>query len=292
MYKIHKYPDGASYVEVTRFDKEFVFRLNSYEDLWYLNQVVDTYNHAGLVPTITIPNLIDAQADRRFASNQNAGLKLVCDFLSRLHADFRVFHPHNPEVVEALLPKAVITDNKKFIREVELNLRVGLTKKKKQDSREGSKEKDYRYNIENRLVFMSSDAGGYKPLMKLCDAINWQGETFSASKARVYRDGKSLISQRVDKKDFEGKDIMIVDDICVYGGTFKGLSKLLRQRNCGNLYLAVSHMTIQHHPQDSVFECFDKVFTTNSKYNEYTAENSEREMLVPENLQIIKMFND
>jgi len=277
MYKIHKYPDGASYVEVTRFDKEFVFRINSYEDLWHINQVVDIYNHAGLVPTITIPNLIDAQADRRFSSNQNAGLKLVCNFLSRLRADFKIFHPHNPEVVEALLPNAFIVANKQFINNVLYYVfESTLGTNKKEDS----------------LTLMSSDAGGYKPLMKLCDSIHWQGQVASASKSREYKDGETVLTQLVAEQDFGGKDILLIDDICVFGNTFKGLASILRQRNCGKLYLAVSHMTIQHHPQDSVFEYFDKVFTTNSKYNEYTAENSEREMLVPENLQIIKMFND
>ena len=116
-------------------------------------------------------------------------------------------------------------------------------------------------------VLMSSDAGGFKPLMKLCKQINWQGETYSASKAR----DKDKLIQVVDRTDFGGKDILLIDDICVYGGTFKGLSKLLKERNCGKLYLAVSHITIQHHLQDSVFEYFDKVFCTNSKYNEYTA---------------------
>jgi ribose-phosphate pyrophosphokinase len=139
---------------------------------------------------------------------------------------------------------------------------------------------------------MSSDAGGYKPLMKLCDSIEWKGQVASASKSREYKDGKAALTQLVAEQDFGGKDVLLIDDICVLGNTFKGLASILRQRNCGKLYLAVSHMTIQYHPQDSVFEYFDKVFTTNSKYNEYTAENSEREMLVPENLQIIKMFND
>ena len=75
------------------------------------------------------------------------------------------------------------------------------------------------------VILMSSDAGGFKPLMKLCDNIGWEGKTFSASKYRSFVDGKTKLSQRVDREDFGGKDILIIDDICVYGGTFKGLSK-------------------------------------------------------------------
>lgn len=142
---------------------------------------------------------------------------------------------------------------------------------------------------------MSSDAGGYKPLMKLCDQLKWTGETYSATKSRSYVDGKSKLTQIVDREDFGGKDILIVDDISVYGGTFKGLAGLLNDRNCGKLYLAVSHMTVQNLGDDPVTEYFDKVFTTNSKYDSYgtTGEHLARGMYrfdTPKNLEIIKLF--
>jgi phosphoribosylpyrophosphate synthetase len=73
-------------------------------------------------------------------------------------------------------------------------------------------------------------------------------------------------------------------------GTFKGLAKLLKERNCGKLYLAVSHITVQNHDKDNVFQYFDKVFTTNSKYDVYYERidgNSGKEI---KNLEIIKMF--
>jgi len=281
MYEIKKYPDGTSYAIINKVTyniptiiknvsssvNEITFRINNYEDLWHLNQLVDAYNSLGIKPDILIPNLIDAQADRRFNKNESSGFKLVCKFLNQMEAAFRTFHPHNQEVVEALLDNVEIIDNSDFIKRI------------------------IHENTLDNVILFSSDAGGFKPLMKLCDKIGWKGETFSASKSRKYEGGKSKLIQEINKTDFEGRDIMIIDDICVYGGTFKGLSKMLRERNCGKLYLAVSHITIQHHPQDSVFEYFDKVFCTNSKYDEYTAENNSREMLIPENLEIIRLFN-
>jgi ribose-phosphate pyrophosphokinase len=275
---INKYPDGTSY-SVVEPTKEITFKINSYDELWHLNQTVDALNNLGIRPTVTLPNLIDAQADRRFNNNESFGLKLVCKFLNSMNADFKIFHPHNPEVVEALLDNVEIIDNYIFIQEVLNKLRLLNL----------PYELNQRVQEEN-LILMSSDAGGFKPLMKLTDKLNWKGETFSASKSRQYIDNKSKLIQQIDRQDFEGKDILIIDDICVYGGTFKGLSKLLRERNCGKLYLAISHITIEYHPQDSVFEYFDKVFTTNSKFDEYTAENENREMLTPKNLEIIKMF--
>lgn len=285
--KINKYPDGTSYVEGSpEHHKEHIFKINSYEDLWHLNQWVDNYVNVtdGLIPTIIIPNLIDAQADRRFAHNQSSGLKLVCKFLNSMKAKFKIFHPHNPEVVEALMDNVEIIDNSSFIKTIlwnELAIGPGFVDVDKLDN----------------IILMSSDAGGFKSLMKLCDKLNWKGETFTASKSRQYKDNKSILTQEIDKtRDFNGKDILIIDDICVYGGTFKGLSKILREprMNVGKLYLAVSHMTVQNLGTDPVTKYFDQVFITNSKFNQYwydTDLKTNGSMFNPENLKIINMFN-
>ena len=273
--KITKYPAGSSYVtnDIEDVNKVHTFKVNSYEDLWHLNQFVDSYNNEyKKAPVIVIPNLIDAQADRRFSFTQSSGLKLVCKFLNNMKANFKIFHPHNPEVVEALIDNVEIIDNSKFINRI-LNLLPY----------------DTQQELDKNLILMSSDAGGFKPLMKLCDKINWQGETFSDSKARLIVHSEPRMAQIVDRDDFKGKDILIIDDISVYGGTFKGLAKMLRERNCGKLYLAVSHMTIKNLGEDSVTNYFDKVFTTNSKFNEYYWQD-ENGYMAAENLEIIKLF--
>jgi ribose-phosphate pyrophosphokinase len=269
--KINKYPDGTSYVSLDVQGREgnTIFKINSYEDLWHLGQFVEAYNFNLGKPSITIPNLIDAQADKRFKENQSSGLKLVCRFLNNMNANFIIFHPHNAEVVEALMDNVDIIDNSEFINTV-LFHHTGLDLDSFEDT-----------------ILMSSDAGGFKPLMKLCDNIGWKGETYSASKART-EDG---MKQLIDRADFEGKDILIVDDISVYGGTFKGLSKLLKERNCGKLYLAVSHMTVQNLGEDPVTNYFDKVFTTNSKFDSYGVSNKDSQPDQPKNLEIIKLFN-
>lgn len=272
---ITKYPDGSSYADVSKFVDTFTFKINSYEDLWHLGQILEAQEHKDIFSIVTIPNLIDAQADKRFDKNQSSGLKLVCKFLNQFeNVHYKIFHPHNTEVVEALLDNVSIIDNTEFIKSV---INDGVIKT-------GD-------DIGN-LLLMASDAGGFKPLMKLCDNIKWNGDTYSASKARNHETGK--LTQLVSKLDFEGKDILIVDDICIYGGTFKGLSKMLKARNCGRLYLAVSHVTIQNLGEDPVTNYFDKVFTTNSKYDKYHTDNEDvwaQELgPQPSNLEILKLF--
>jgi len=251
------YPDGTSYVEVKSFKYELEYRINSYEDLWTLAQIKDVYDYNMQPLHVIIPNLTDAQADRRFAPNQSSNLMLVLNFLKSLDfAEITFFHPHNPEVVEAILPEAHIIDNSYFIDQVlhnEIAVGPGFVD----------------INQLDNLILMSSDAGGFKPLMKLVDKIDWKGETESAAKSRKYEDGKSKLTQLINRQDFGGKDVLIVDDICVYGGTFVGLAKLLRERNVGKLYLAVSHMTVNT-PNTELCKLYDGVYTTNSKGLSYS----------------------
>lgn len=279
--KLNKYPDGTSYVKETVLGQQ-VFRVNTYEDLWHLNQFVDAFHSehdtllVNMKPNIIIPNLPDAQADRRFSKGESFGLKLVLKFLAGLDANFTIFHPHNAEVVEMafeiLGKKVEIMDNTEFIKEVFSDIR---TETFSQDT-----------------ILFSSDAGGFKPLMKLADKLNWRGEVYGASKSRKYEEGKSKLVQVIDKQDFEGKDILIIDDIIVGGGTFIGLAKMLKERNCGKLYLAASHLTVAK-PNPELFDLFDRVFTTDSKGLTYLIPGKgfyRNYGEFPKNLKVIKMF--
>ena len=285
-YDVKSYPDGSKYIQITKFGAKLTYRLNNYEDLWLLAQINDALLHNNLQVELFIPNLIDAQADRRFDDYQPFSLKMVCKFINDMKSfhKIKIFHPHNAEVVQALIDRVEIIDNHDFVYEVLADLKENY---------------DFNaYDMEDGLILMSSDAGGFKPLMKLCDKLEWQGETYSASKSRKYEDGKSKLTQIVDREDFNGKDILIIDDICIYGGTFKGLSKMLKERNCGKIYLAVSHITVQNLGDDPVTNYFDKVFTTNSKYDNYFTANTEKTKVnnayfmegKPRNLEIIKMI--
>jgi ribose-phosphate pyrophosphokinase len=264
-YEVKTYPDGTQYVKVIEFSDELKFRINSYADLWTLRQIKDVCDHNKQEVNLHIACLLDAQADRRFNPDESSGLKLVCEFINSMRfKSVSVFHPHNPEVVEALLDNVKIIDNSDFIMEVIRYYNLHTT------------------STLDELILMSTDAGGFKPLMKIADKIGWQGKVYGASKSRKYVDGKSKLIQEIDRQDFGGKDILIIDDICVYGGTFVGLANMLKERNCGKLYLAVSHITVTT-PNPLLFKLFEKVFITNSKGFNYFDENEKH----PENLFII-----
>ena len=262
-----------------KITNNLTFRLNTYEDLWILNQIHDVVKRANWKVTVTTPNLIDAQADRRFDIAQPFGLKLVLEFLKGMeNFDYKIFHPHNSEVVEAILDDRVeIIDNSEFINEV-------------LDSISNPGTMDVNNWIDNKnLVILLPDGGAYKWGVKLMDKLGFDGDVVAASKNRQYVDGKSKLVQQLPNYDFNGKDILIIDDLIIGGATFVGLAKLLKNRNCGKLYLAVSHITVQNLGDDPVTNYFDMVYTTNSKYNQYW-DNTDRSLSVKNNLEIITLF--
>lgn len=288
MIKKIKYPDGSFYCDIDLSEivmQDITLRLNSYEDYWFLWQFTETLFHNKIkLNSITIPNLLDAQHDSRFKENQSYNISGTVQHLRQLSLvanQVNLFHPHNSEVVKALFPEVNIIDNSEFIKEVIWSINGNYPK-----------EQIYLNFRKDNLILMSTDAGGFKPLMKLCDKIGWTGETSSCSKSRKFVDGKSVLTQLADREDYNGKDILIVDDISVYGGTFIGLSKLLRERNCGKIYLAVSHITVPRISQQ-LEDAFDGIFTTNSKYDSYEGERSNGPIVFTNDgkIKVIEMFD-
>jgi ribose-phosphate pyrophosphokinase len=117
-----KYPDNSFYTTIDfqgKAEDNLTFRINSYEDLWQLRQIKDICDHNKVKVNLTIPNLFDAQADRRFNNNEPANFKLVCKFINKMNFNsVSVFHPHNQEATEALIDDVIIISNIEFIQQV------------------------------------------------------------------------------------------------------------------------------------------------------------------------------
>jgi ribose-phosphate pyrophosphokinase len=244
-----KYPDGGIYAKITDLSHPTInMRINSYEDLFYLKSLKDIFDYNGVKDVeLAIPCMFQQQHDRRFSENESFELKLVCDFINSCgFSKVHVFHPHS-DVTSALLNNVRVIDNSEFIKNV-------LKK------------------IPTKPIILSTDAGSYKWINKMADVLHYDGEVYGANKARDPQSHK--LTQVIDRQDFQGKDILVIDDLCVFGGTFIGLAKLLKERNIGKLYLAVSHMTVQN-PNKELENYYEKVFCTNSKYEQYNLNNLE-----------------
>lgn len=267
MLKRIKYPDGGIYASIdksilTNETISFTERINSYEDLFYIKSIKDIFDNNKVKHVeLTIPCMFQQQHDRRFEKNQSFELKLVCDFINSCNfSQVNVFHPHS-DVTAALLNNIHVIDNTEFIKDVlyDIQYHVGTP------------------STGELPILLSTDAGSYKWINKMADVLEFTGEVYSAAKSRDQYSHK--LTQVIDRQDFGGRDILVVDDLCVFGGTFVGLAKLLKERNVGKLYLAVSHMTVKN-PNIELETLYERVYCTNSKFDDYQLNN----------LKVIKFF--
>jgi len=260
-YNRVKYPDGGVYAVVTDFSNPVITeRINTYEDLFFIKSIKEAcdYNDIDNVE-LNIPCMFQQQHDRRFNKNESFELQIVADFINSCgFKKVRVFHPHS-DATQIALKKCHPVDNSKYITEV-LN----------------------QLNLSEKPLLLSTDGGSFKWINKMADVINFTGEVYGASKSRDAVTHKLV--QMIDRQDFEGRDVIVVDDLCVFGGTFLGLSKMLRERNVGKLYLAISHVTVPN-PNKALETAYDRIFCTNSKYNQYDLNN-----LTIINIEDLKIF--
>ncbi|MBF02273.1 MAG: phosphoribosylpyrophosphate synthetase [Flavobacterium sp.] len=211
-------------------------RLNSFNDLGLFCLAVDALRRMGVKTTkAIIPYFPAARQDRVMIPGEPLSVKVYADIINALQLEeIQVFDPHS-EVTPALLNNCTVIPNYQFVQEV-------IQK------------------IGNEVLLISPDGGALKKIYKVSEYLGGV-EVVECSKSRDVKTGK-LSGFKVYSEDLEGKDCLIVDDICDGGGTFIGLAEELKSKNAGNLYLAVSH-GIFNKGFDSL-HVFEKIFTTNS----------------------------
>ena len=75
--------------------------------------------------------------------------------------------------------------------------------------------------------------------------------------------GTGEIETIVSCEDLQGKDCFIIDDICLGGRTFVNIAQKLKEKNCGKLFLIVTH-GIFNYGIDNLLEYFENIYTTDS----------------------------
>lgn len=118
--------------------------------------------------------------------------------------------------------------------------------------------------INKDLLLISPDAGASKKIHQLANSLK-NCQVIECSKSRDVKT-RNLTNFKVQATDLNGKDCLIVDDICDGGRTFIGVAKALKAKNAGKLYLAVSH-GIFSSGFDELKQYFELIFTTDSFKN-------------------------
>ncbi|MGQ3677001.1 ribose-phosphate diphosphokinase [Tenacibaculum discolor] len=212
-------------------------RIQSFNDIGTLLLATNALKNMGIKKLhVVLPYFPAARQDRLMVSGEPLSVKVYADIINAQNFEsVTVFDPHS-EVTPALLNNCRIIDNHKFIERITQQL-------------------------SDNLLLISPDGGALKKIYKVAAYLQ-NYEVVECSKSRNVRTGQ-LTGFKVYADDLQGKDCLIVDDICDGGGTFLGLAKELKAKNAGNLYLAISH-GIFSKGFDELEKHFTKIFTTDS----------------------------
>ncbi|MCH2032615.1 MAG: ribose-phosphate diphosphokinase [Tenacibaculum sp.] len=212
-------------------------RIKSFNDFGLLICTVDALRRSGVcIINVFIPYFPGARQDRVMIPGEPLTVKVYAEILNDLCVDkVIVFDPHS-EVTPAVLDNCEVVTNYNFIEKVV-------------------------QKIGKEVLLISPDGGALKKIYKVSEYLGGIA-VIECSKKRNVTNGK-LEGFKVYEEDLQGKDCLIVDDICDGGGTFMGLAEELKKKNAGDLYLAVSH-GIFSKGVESLQEHFTQIFTTDS----------------------------
>ena len=200
-------------------------RLNNANDFMMLVVATDALNQSGTAGNtqLVIPYFPGARQDRRMVAGEPLTVKVYADIINKLHYDEVKVHDPHSDVVAAVVDNVTVVDNHDFVLSV---LKIIYPKP-----------------CDKTPFLISPDSGANKKVKDLAKFLyGYQPniEVIKCDKTRDVSTGK-ISGFEVYSEDLQGKDCIIVDDICDGGGTFLGLAKELKAKNAGDLYLVVSH---------------------------------------------------
>ena len=211
-------------------------RIRSSDDIMLLLMATDASKRSGASKIeLFIPYFPYARQDRQMVKGEPLSLKAFADLVnSQKYSKVFIYDVHS-ETTLALVNNSVGIDNHDFVKEI--------------------------LNEKSNYYIVSPDAGSYKKIFSLCQHLNYTDEIIICNKIRDISNGQ-IKKITVSHNDLNGKDCYIIDDICDGGGTFIFLANELKKRNCGKIYLVVSHGIFTKGFE--ILEGIDHIYTTNS----------------------------
>ena len=184
---------------------------------------------------LIIPYFPAARQDRVMIIGEPLSVKVYAEIINTFNFKKVIVFDAHSEVTPAVLNNCEVVPNHTFIQKVI-------------------------QEIGNDVLLISPDGGALKKIYKAAEFLGGI-DVVECSKSRDVKTGK-LKEFKVYDDNLQGKDCLIVDDICDGGGTFIGLAEELKKKNAGKLYLAVSHGIFSKGFEE--LKCFERIFTTDS----------------------------
>lgn len=230
-YKVLEFPDGELHLELEELNrKEFVdikCRIKSSNDLFLLMQLSDILKRqAIIVREITIYYLMGMRCDRVFDFNRPFTLSIIANVINSFNAEIvTLYSAHSDRALQEIKN----SQSQDFIHTF--------------------------YNTPKTIARVAPDKGAVQRYALNFDVI--------CNKKCDVSTGKLLDFEVETKRNVEGLNLVVIDDLCDGGGTFVGLAPKLRELNPNSLSLYVTH-AIQLEGIKRVADVYDSVFITDS----------------------------
>ena len=244
--KVGHFPDGTQSIEFSDAQpyystNEVEWFYDSDEEVFTLMCVVDMIRRISKNSRIDlwIPYLPNARMDRIKEEKQNFSLKVFANFINSLNFDRVMTYNVHSNVSEALIDKVINIDP---IFDVDTVI------------------SDYKPDV---IYF--PDEGACKRYVDL-DSVKESGlPVIFGIKKRDFATGKILGLDVISDTDLTGKKVLIVDDICSAGGTFKFSAMKLKELGASDVALYISHCEDNIQNGDLLkTDLVSKIYTTDS----------------------------
>ena len=195
---------------------------------------LDHYFGGDIPINLNLPYVPHARMDRTKNSDEVFTLKYFCEVINSLHFDIVFITDVHSNVTPALLDRVV-------------QLKVTSTIERVKDAC-------------GAQVLCFPDEGA----MKRYSADLPYRYTFGIKK-RDWATGKIERLDLIYGECVKDKDVLIVDDICSYGGTFLHTAKALKEAGANNIYLYVTHCETSVFDGEMISSCLiTNIYTTDS----------------------------
>jgi len=95
---------------------------------------------------------------------------------------------------------------------------------------------------------------------------------FYGNKKRDLQTGKIINYELVNCSNIQNKNILIIDDLCAFGGTFKLAGEKLKEKGVNNIYLYVSHCENSIYKGELIKSgLVSKIYTTDSILSDWSS---------------------
>jgi ribose-phosphate pyrophosphokinase len=217
-------------------------RLNNSDDIMALLFTVDALRRAyGVIEIkLFIYKMPYAQQDRICNDGEAHCLAVVAKQINSLGAkQVTICDPHS-NVTEALIENLVVISQYDIFSKV--------------------------YPSWGNKVLVAPDAGSQKKVFSFAKRVGAGGVIF-CDKIRDLGTNRIIRSVlNADASEVEGKELVILDDICLKGGTFLALAGMLLPYKPKSMDLVVTHGVFNDNALPDLLRTFDNIHTTNS-YN-------------------------